>query len=155
MVIEFDICHLFSWCFKKSTIAPNLWTYSSPNSLESTWNPDQSLLNHEANTIEEKSINKDLPKWCWMFASWSSRPIVTKKIGFSRNFGQLSWALIFFSPPPTHNLWKPIAWTAHRKVWVKRVLTVVTIWYLDPSQRFLLSSAQIGRIVIHCNALYM
>ena len=30
----------------------------------------------------------------------------------------------FFSPPPTHNLWKPIAWTVHRKVWVMRVLTV-------------------------------
>ena len=68
--------------------------------------------------------SKDLPKQHWMFSFWSSGPIVTKKIGFSRNFCQLSWALIFFSPPPTHNLWKPIAWTVHWMVWVKRVLTV-------------------------------
>ena len=68
--------------------------------------------------------SKDLPEQHWMFAFWSSGPIVTKKIGFSWNFCQLSWVPIFFSPPPTHNLWKPIAWTVHRKVWIKRVLTV-------------------------------
>ena len=110
MVIEFDICHLFSWCYTKiyhSTKFIDLFiTKFSGINLES-----RSIF--EANTIEEKSINKDLPKWYWIFAFWSSRPIVIKKIGFSQNFGQLSWALIFFSPPPIHNLWKPIAQTVH------------------------------------------
>ena len=103
----------FPDAYTKSSIVWILLANWSLNAPESRISPqclsssDQPLLNHDANTAEEKCINNYLLRWHWLFALQLSGFIVMKKISFS-NFHDFH-KYLFIPTPATHSPWKPIS----------------------------------------------